>query len=135
MTNTNNIFAKACHIFPIKVNKVGIAETTQNQRETPRFILLMINPEIHNTMEMTSGLLGNGIPEAMGQNRGNIKRCLEKYIEKGRRLLKLNQLMDEMEIVINDLVQRKQVMEGDLGKILCFTQVLPYFFFNFTVFN
>ncbi|KAH0853837.1 hypothetical protein HID58_020495 [Brassica napus] len=82
----------------------------------------MINPEIHNTMEMTSGLLGNGIPEAMGQNRGNIKRCLEKYIEKGRRLLKLNQLMDEMEIVINDLVQRKQVMEGDLGKILCFTQ-------------
>ncbi|KAF2595183.1 hypothetical protein F2Q70_00043594 [Brassica cretica] len=82
----------------------------------------MINPEIHNTMEMTSGLLGNGIPEEMGQNRGNIKRCLEKYIEKGRRLLKLSQLMDEMEIVINDLVQRKQVMEGDLGKILCFTQ-------------
>lgn len=76
-------------------------------------------------MEMTSGLLGNGIPEAMGQNRGNIKRCLEKYIEKGRRLMKLNQLMDEMEIVINDLVQRKRVMEGDLGKILCFTQVLP----------
>ncbi|KAL0662328.1 hypothetical protein Bca4012_099165 [Brassica carinata] len=82
----------------------------------------MINPEIHNTMEMTSVLLGNGIPEEMGQNRGNIKRCLEKYIEKGRRLLKLSQLMDEMEIVINDLVQRKQVMEGDLGKILCFTQ-------------
>ncbi|KAG2251673.1 hypothetical protein Bca52824_081809 [Brassica carinata] len=73
-------------------------------------------------MEMTSVLLGNGIPEEMGQNRGNIKRCLEKYIEKGRRLLKLSQLMDEMEIVINDLVQRKQVMEGDLGKILCFTQ-------------
>uniref|UniRef100_A0A1J3JU94 Sucrose synthase n=1 Tax=Noccaea caerulescens TaxID=107243 RepID=A0A1J3JU94_NOCCA len=77
---------------------------------------------MHNAMEMTPGSLGNGIPEALGQNRGNIKRCLEKYIEKGRRVMKLNMLMDEMEIVIDDLTQQKRVMEGDLGKILCFTQ-------------
>ncbi|KAL1224984.1 Sucrose synthase 5 [Cardamine amara subsp. amara] len=73
-------------------------------------------------MEVTSGSLGNGIPEAMGENRGNIKRCLEKYIEMGRRVMKPNQLMDELEIVINDVTQRRLVMEGDLGKILCFTQ-------------
>jgi len=84
-------------------------------------------------MEMTSGSLGNGIPEAMGQNRGNIKRCLEKYIENGRRVMKLNELMDEMEIVINDVTQRRRVMEGDLGKILCFTQVIPYSF-DFSIF-
>lgn len=104
---------------------MSLQKNTQNQCENCVFIYLVVGLEVHNAMEMRAGSLGNGIPETMGQNRGNIKRCLEKYVEKGRRVMKLNQLMDEMENVINDLTQQKRVMEGDLGKILCFTQVLP----------
>ncbi|XP_010528602.1 PREDICTED: sucrose synthase 5 isoform X2 [Tarenaya hassleriana] len=70
------------------------------------------------SQSLADGMAG----EAAGTNRGHTKRCLEKYTEKGRRLMKLNQLMDEMEMVIDDVTQRQKLLEGDLGKILCFTQ-------------
>ncbi|KAK2974102.1 hypothetical protein RJ640_009605 [Escallonia rubra] len=63
------------------------------------------------------------MPEALRQSRYHMKRCFAKYIEKGRRLMKLPHLMDEMEMVIDDKEERTQLLEGLLGYILCNTKV------------
>ncbi|CDP01701.1 unnamed protein product [Coffea canephora] len=62
------------------------------------------------------------MPEALRQSRYHMKRCFSKYVEKGRRLLKANQLMDELEQIIDDHTERSQVLEGLLGYILCTTK-------------
>ncbi|KAK3017127.1 hypothetical protein RJ639_006129, partial [Escallonia herrerae] len=62
------------------------------------------------------------MPEALRQSRYHMKRCFAKYIEKGRRLMKLQHLMDEMEMVIDDKDERTQLLEGLLGYILCNTK-------------
>ncbi|KAK2986869.1 hypothetical protein RJ640_009603 [Escallonia rubra] len=64
------------------------------------------------------------MPEALRQSRYHMKRCFAKYIEKGRRLMKLPHLMDEMEMVIDDKEERTQLLEGLLGYILCNTKKL-----------
>lgn len=70
------------------------------------------------------------MPEALRQSRYHMKRCFAKYIEKGRRLMKIHHLMDEMEKSIDDQTERTQVLEGLLGYILCTTKeaavVPPY---------
>ncbi|KAK4853720.1 hypothetical protein QYF36_013573 [Acer negundo] len=63
------------------------------------------------------------MPEALKKSRYHMKRCFAKYIEKGRRTLKLHQLMDETAEAIDDVTERNQVLEGLLGYILCSTQV------------
>ncbi|KAL0381317.1 UNVERIFIED_CONTAM: Sucrose synthase 5 [Sesamum angustifolium] len=59
-----------------------------------------------------------------------MKRCFAKYTEKGKRMMKLQHLMGEMEQVIDDKAERTQLLEGLLGYILCTTQeaavVPPY---------
>ena len=58
-----------------------------------------------------------------------MKRCFAKYIEKGRRTMKLQQLLDEMENVIDDEAQRTRVLEGLLGDIWFSIQVcIPVLF-------
>lgn len=52
-----------------------------------------------------------------------MKRCFAKYLEKGRRTMKLHQLMEETTEAIDDEFERNQVLEGLLGYILCSTQV------------
>ncbi|KAK4602816.1 hypothetical protein RGQ29_011710 [Quercus rubra] len=64
----------------------------------------------------------DGLPEALKQSRYHMKRCFAKYIEKGRRIMKLTHLMEEMEKAIDDKNDRTQVLEGLLGYILCSTQ-------------
>lgn len=63
------------------------------------------------------------MPEALRQSRYHMKKCFTKYIEQGKRLMKLHHLMAEMETVIVDKSERTQVLEGLLGYILCTTQV------------
>ncbi|BAT88129.1 hypothetical protein VIGAN_05157300 [Vigna angularis var. angularis] len=60
--------------------------------------------------------------DALRQSRQYVKRCFAKYIEKGRRIIKLHELMEEMEQVIDDNMQRNQVLEGNLGFLLSCTQ-------------
>ncbi|QCD77989.1 sucrose synthase [Vigna unguiculata] len=60
--------------------------------------------------------------DASRQSRQHVKRCFAKYIEKGRRIIKLHDLMEEMEQVIDDNIQRNQVLEGNLGFLLSCTQ-------------
>lgn len=74
--------------------------------------------------------IADNMPEALRQSRYHMKRCFAKYIEKGRRIMKLHHLMDEMEQVIDDKNERAQVLEGVLGYILCSTQVLWFSFFT-----
>ncbi|XP_030953210.1 sucrose synthase 5-like [Quercus lobata] len=64
----------------------------------------------------------DSLPEALKQSRYHMKRCFAKYIEKGRRIMKLTQLMEEMEKAIDDKNDKTQVLGGLLGYILCSTQ-------------
>lgn len=70
------------------------------------------------------------MPEALRQSRYHMKKCFLKYLEKGKRMMKLHHLMQEMESVIEDKDEKAQVLEGLLGYILCTTQeaaiVPPY---------
>lgn len=75
-----------------------------------------------------SDSIADNMPEALRQSRYHMKRCFAKYIEKGRRVMKLHHLMGEMDKVIEDKNERSQVLEGVLGYILCSTQVLIFLF-------
>ena len=67
--------------------------------------------------------MAENMPDALRQSRYHMKRCFARYVGKGKRLMKLNHLMDEMEAVIDDKNERTKVLEGVLGYILCSTLV------------
>ncbi|XP_009370579.2 sucrose synthase 5 [Pyrus x bretschneideri] len=69
-----------------------------------------------------SDSIADTMPDALRQSRYHMKRCFAKYIEQGRRIMKLHHLMSEMEAVIDDKDERTQVLGGVLGYILCSTQ-------------
>ncbi|KAI9192201.1 hypothetical protein LWI28_019494 [Acer negundo] len=50
--------------------------------------------------------------EALKKSRYHMKRCFAKYIEKGRRTLKLQQLMDETAKAIDDVTERNPSLGG-----------------------
>ncbi|XP_020216946.1 sucrose synthase 6 isoform X2 [Cajanus cajan] len=60
--------------------------------------------------------------DALRPSRYHVKRCFAKYLEKGRRIIKLHDLMEELEHAINDNNERNQVLEGNLGFLLSCTQ-------------
>ncbi|KAL2333208.1 hypothetical protein Fmac_014421 [Flemingia macrophylla] len=60
--------------------------------------------------------------DALRPSRYHVKSCFAKYLEKGRRILKLHDLMEELEHAINDNNERNQVLEGNLGFLLSCTQ-------------
>ncbi|KAK4788556.1 hypothetical protein SAY86_019875 [Trapa natans] len=62
------------------------------------------------------------LTDALRQSRLHMKRCFAQYMENGKRVMKLHNLMDEMEKVIDDKSERDQVLSSDLGFILCYTQ-------------
>ncbi|XP_061347115.1 sucrose synthase 7-like [Gastrolobium bilobum] len=66
--------------------------------------------------------IADNMPDALRQSRYHMKRCFAKYLEKGKRIMKLHHLMEEMEKVIDDKSERNQVLEGILGFILSSTQ-------------
>ncbi|XP_047310859.1 sucrose synthase 6-like [Impatiens glandulifera] len=69
-----------------------------------------------------STTIADSMPDAIGENPYHMKKCLIKYTEKGKRLMKLRHLMDEMRNVIVDQTERARVLDGLLGYILCNTQ-------------
>ncbi|XP_075090869.1 sucrose synthase 7 isoform X4 [Nicotiana tabacum] len=77
--------------------------------------------------------IADSMPEALRQSRYHMKKCFAKYIEQGKRMMKLHNLMDELEKVIDDPAERNHVLEGLLGYILCTTMeaavVPPYIAF------
>lgn len=68
--------------------------------------------------------LADNMPDALSHSRYHMKKCFAKYLEKGRRIMKLHHLMEEVERIIDDKIERNQVLEGILGFILSSIQVL-----------
>lgn len=64
----------------------------------------------------------DSMPEAPSQSRYHMKRCFAKYMEKGRRIMTLHHLMDELESAIDAKTERERILGSDLGYILCYTQ-------------
>lgn len=77
-------------------------------------------------LKRTDSIVDN-MPDALRQSRYHMKRCFAKYLEKGRRIMKIHHLMEEMDRTIDDKSERNQVLEGTLGFILSTTQVLNLF--------
>lgn len=79
-----------------------------------------------------SDSMADNMPEALKQSRYHMKKCFTKYVQKGRRIMKLQHLLDEIENVIDDKMERTKVLEGVLGDIWYSTQVrvsLSLYFF------
>ncbi|KAJ8459376.1 hypothetical protein OPV22_032302 [Ensete ventricosum] len=77
-----------------------------------------------------SDSIADALPEALKQSRYQMKRCFARYVSKGRRLMKNQQLMAELESTMDDKVEKSKLMEGFLGLVICWTQeavVLPPF--------
>ncbi|XP_021856028.1 sucrose synthase 5 isoform X2 [Spinacia oleracea] len=71
---------------------------------------------------MKSDSIADNMPEALRERRYQMKRCFARYLQQGKRLMKLHHLMDELEKSIDDHAERTQLLEGTLGYILCSTQ-------------
>ncbi|XP_021596187.1 sucrose synthase 7 isoform X2 [Manihot esculenta] len=69
-----------------------------------------------------SDSMADNMPEALKQSRYHMKKCFAKYVQKGRRIMKLQHLLDEIENVIDDKMERTKVLEGVLGDIWYSTQ-------------
>ncbi|KAF8398820.1 hypothetical protein HHK36_014680 [Tetracentron sinense] len=80
-----------------------------------------------------SDSIADSMPEALRQSRYHMKKCFARFVGSGKRMMKLNHLMDEMEKTIDDKIEKHKVLEGLLGYILCSTQeaavVPPYIAF------
>lgn len=76
----------------------------------------------------TSGLkrsdtIADSMPDALKQSgRYNMKKCFSKFIQKGKRILKLQHLKEEMEMVVEDATERQQILHGEMGLIFSSTQ-------------
>ncbi|XAR73616.1 Sucrose synthase [Bertholletia excelsa] len=75
-----------------------------------------------------SETMAGTMPDALRESRYHMKRCFAKFVEKGKRLMKLSHILDEIDRTIGDETEREEVMSGLLGFILRTTQeaaVLP----------
>ncbi|KAJ4834562.1 Sucrose synthase 6 [Turnera subulata] len=74
--------------------------------------------------------IAESMPDALKKSRYHMKRCFARLVASGKRLLKHQHIMDEVDVSIQDKNERKKVLEGLLGYILSSTQeaavVPPY---------
>ncbi|KAL0663800.1 hypothetical protein Bca4012_100637 [Brassica carinata] len=77
-----------------------------------------------------SDSIADKMPDALKQSRYHMKRCFASFVKGGKRLMKRENLMNEIEKCIEDSNDRKKIMEGLFGYILTCTQevaVVPPF--------
>ncbi|KAI3521189.1 hypothetical protein L1887_10650 [Cichorium endivia] len=74
-----------------------------------------------------SELVVDTMPEALRQSRYPMEECFLKYLEKGKRMMKLHHLVQEMETVIEDKDEKTQVLEGINIELLISHRKLPLF--------
>ncbi|KAL6591569.1 hypothetical protein ACP70R_050072 [Stipagrostis hirtigluma subsp. patula] len=77
-----------------------------------------------------SDSIADMMPEALRQSRYQMKRCFSRYVSKGRRLMKKQQLMEELEKSTDDKLDKDKLAQGFLGYVISSTQeavVLPPF--------
>lgn len=58
---------------------------------------------------------------------------LFRYVAKGNRLMKNQQLMEELDQSMDDRIEKTRLMEGFLGYIICSTQVIFFYFSSILV--
>ncbi|KAE8665909.1 Sucrose synthase 6 [Hibiscus syriacus] len=77
-----------------------------------------------------SDTIADAMPDALKQSTTHMKKCFTRLVESGKRLLKRQQLMDEVENSIEDKAEKSKILEGLIGFILISTQeaavVPPY---------
>ncbi|KAG2667855.1 hypothetical protein I3760_15G133600 [Carya illinoinensis] len=77
-----------------------------------------------------SNSIADSMPDALKQSRYHMKRCFARFVATGKRLLKLQHIMEEVDKSIEDKQNRSKVLEGLLGYILSSTKevavVPPY---------
>ncbi|KAE8713355.1 Sucrose synthase 5 [Hibiscus syriacus] len=82
-----------------------------------------------STMQRGDSIADN-IPNALKQSHYYMKRCFAKYMEKGGRILKVQELRDELDKVIDDKSERDRIFGGSLGAMFSSAQeavvVPPY---------
>ncbi|GMH13223.1 hypothetical protein Nepgr_015064 [Nepenthes gracilis] len=66
--------------------------------------------------------VADNMPEASRPSSYPVKKCFAGYVKQGKRLLKIHQLMNELDQYVNNQDERAQVLEGTLGYVLCSTQ-------------
>ncbi|KAK2421618.1 sucrose synthase [Trifolium repens] len=80
-----------------------------------------------------SDSIADSMPDALKQSRFHMKKCFARLVANGKRLVRLNHIMEEVEKTIEDKNERKKLLEGLLGYILSCTQeaaiVPPYVVF------
>ncbi|XWS60046.1 hypothetical protein CRYUN_Cryun07bG0000300 [Craigia yunnanensis] len=77
-----------------------------------------------------SDTIADSMPDALRQSTYHMKRCFNRLVATGKRLLKRQHLMDEVEKSIVDKFERSKILEGLIGFIVISTQeaavVPPY---------
>uniref|UniRef100_A0A0E0K7C1 Sucrose synthase n=2 Tax=Oryza punctata TaxID=4537 RepID=A0A0E0K7C1_ORYPU len=77
-----------------------------------------------------SDSIADMMPEALRQSRYQMKRCFQRYVSQGRRLMKRQQLLDELDKSVDDKADKDHLLQGFLGYVISSTQeaaVLPPF--------
>ncbi|CAB4311890.1 unnamed protein product [Prunus armeniaca] len=77
-----------------------------------------------------SDSIAETMPDALRQSRYHMKKCFARFVAMGKRLMKMQHVMEELEKSIEDKHERSKVLEGLLGYIISSTQeaavVPPY---------
>ncbi|XP_040996923.1 sucrose synthase 7-like isoform X2 [Juglans microcarpa x Juglans regia] len=72
----------------------------------------------------------DSMPDALRQGNYHIKRCFLRFVATGKRVMKSQNLLEELNKLIEDKGDSREVLKGLLGYILCSTQeatfVPPY---------
>ncbi|KAL4012804.1 hypothetical protein IC575_029918 [Cucumis melo] len=66
--------------------------------------------------------ISDSLNDALRRSRNQMKKCFARFVENGKRLMKCQDLMKDVEITIEDKRERSHVLEGFLGYILSNTQ-------------
>ncbi|KAG5100531.1 hypothetical protein JHK82_045583 [Glycine max] len=83
-----------------------------------------------NSALKRSDSITDSMPEALKQSRFHMKRCFARFVASGKRLMKQQHVMDDVEKTVEDKAERKKLLDGMLGYIFSCTQeaavVPPY---------
>lgn len=66
--------------------------------------------------------MADRLPEAVRQNRFQIKKCFSRFVSQGKRILQTQELLNELETIIEDQTERNKIQEGMFGRMLQSTQ-------------
>ncbi|KAK4280588.1 hypothetical protein QN277_012197 [Acacia crassicarpa] len=83
-----------------------------------------------NSALKRSDSIADSMPDALRQSRYHMKTCFARFLGSGKRLMKRQHIMEDMEKSIEDVTERNKLLHGLFGFILSTTQeaavVPPY---------